>query len=135
MENGQQLNSSNVIFDEDGRMKILAKCKECGSDFWIKQGKVFKRWFRGTCPSCGYTTVAKVGVRKVELDENGEMEAPFKDEEEVIEYLNKKSIEDVDTMLFAAANMIRELSKKHWSECLQIAKYDDELSGGNHTDE
>ena len=28
-----------------------------------------------------------------------------------------------------AADMLRELSDKHWSECAQIARYDDELRG------
>lgn len=29
-----------------------------------------------------------------------------------------------------AADMLRELSDRHWSECAQIARYDDELRGG-----
>ena len=120
--NGTQLNDSNVVFDEDG-MKVLMKCKNCGGDFWVKQGKVFKKWFKGRCPVCGWTTIAKVGVRKIQTDENGEKIEPFKDEDEVIRYLNKKSIEDVDPMLCAAANMIRDLSDRHWSECWQIGVY------------
>lgn len=125
MDNNEtQLNDSNVVFDEDG-MKVLTKCKNCGGNFWVKQGKVFKKWFKGRCPVCGWTTIAKVGVRKIQTDENGEKIEAFKDEDKLIEYLNNKSIEDVDPMLCAAANMIRDLSDRHWSECWQIGVYSD----------
>ena len=132
--NGTQLNDSNVVFDEDG-MKVLMKCKNCGGDFWIKQGKVFKKWFKGRCPACGWTTIAKAGVRKIQTDENGEKIEPFKDEDEIIRYLNRKSIEDVDPMLCAAANMIRDLSDRHWNECWQIGLYSDKKSGIRRTED
>lgn len=135
MDNNEtRLNDSNVVFDEDG-MKVLTKCKNCGGDFWVKQGKVFKKWFKGRCPVCGWTTIAKVGVRKVQTDENGEKIEPFKDEEKIIEYLNRKSIEDVDPMLCAAANMIRDLSDRHWSECWQIGVYSDKKPGIRGTED
>lgn len=134
LEKGERIDSENVVFDEDG-MKVLAKCKHCGGEFWMRQGKVFKKWLHGACPSCGYGTIAKMGIRRIDKDENGEKPEPFKDEDFIIFYLREKSYEEVDPILLAAADMIRNLSDKHWSECLQIAQYDEQLNGRKHTDE
>lgn len=122
LEKGERINSENVVFDEDG-MKILGTCKHCGGEFWLRQGRFFKKWLHGVCPSCGYGTFAKMGI--IEVPDNSD-NAPFKDEEFVVWYLKNKAYEEVDPILLAAADMIRNLSDKHWNECWQIGVYSNE---------
>ena len=41
-EKWQRFDGSSVVFDGEGRMKMLATCK-CGATTWVRQGKIFKK--------------------------------------------------------------------------------------------
>lgn len=114
-----------ILFDEGGRMKILGECK-CGSPVWIKQGKVFKRFLRGRCPSCGALVFARIRKVSVSLNEAAEDEGRIRDVDAIVAHLTDVAVREIDPVMYDAAEMLQELSDKHWSECWQIGEYSDE---------
>ena len=133
-EGWEKADRSKIIFDESGRMKLLGHCR-CGAAVWIKQGKVFKKWFTGRCSSCGTMVIARIRKVAVSHDEAMEDECRIRDIDALVSHLTDVAVREIDPVMYDAAEMLLELNEKHWSECLQIAQYDEQLNGRKHTDE
>ena len=129
-----KVDRGRIIFDDDGRMKLLGTCK-CGAPVWIKQGKVFKKWFTGRCAACGALVIARIRKVAVSHDEAMEDEGRIRDIDRLAAHLTDVAVRDIDPVMYDAAEMLQELSEKHWSECLQIAQYDEQLNGRKCSDE
>ena len=119
-----QVQRDRILFDEGGRMKILGECK-CGSPVWIKQGKVFKRFLLGRCPSCGAWVFARIRKVSVSINEAAEDEGRIRDIDAIVAHLTDVAVREIDPVMYDAAEMLQELSDKHWSECWQIGVYSD----------
>jgi len=133
-EGWEKADRSKIIFDESGRMKLLGHCR-CGAAVWLKQGKWFKRYFTGRCTSCGAAVVGR--IRKIVVDRSvvEEDDARIRDVDRLVAHLTDLAVRNMDPILYDAAEMLRELNERHWSECFQIAQYDEQLNGRKHTDE
>lgn len=123
-EKWKRFDGSSVVFDGEGRMKMLATCK-CGATAWVRQGKVFKRFFTGKCPSCGAFLLARIKRVRVNATEGEDGEYRIRDVDLLTAHVVDVAIREMDPILYDAAMMLRELSEKHWSECWMIGVYSD----------
>lgn len=121
-EKWQRFDGSSVVFDGEGRMKMLATCK-CGATTWVRQGKIFKKYFTGKCPSCGAFLLAKIKRVRVNATEGEDGEYRIRDVDLLTAHVVDVAIREMDPVLYDAAMMLTELHEKHWNECLQIGKY------------
>lgn len=125
-EGWEKLDRGRVIFDDDGRMKLLAHCK-CGAGLWLRQWRFpFKSIFTGRCPVCGSLVVARIRKVIAERQEAEEDESRIRDVDILAAHVVDVAVREMDPVLFDAAEMLRELNEKHWSECWQIGQYSDE---------
>lgn len=124
-EGWERVKRGNIIFDEDGRMKLLGHCQKCGGMIWLKQGRFFKRALTGKCPGCGARIVAKMRKARVSREEVEYDEERIRDVEKLIAHVTDVAVREMDPVLYDAAEMLRELNEKHWSECWQIGVYSD----------
>ena len=124
-EGWAKVDRGRIVFDDDGRMKILSTCK-CGGPVWVKQGKVFKKWFTGRCSSCGTMVIARIRKVTVSHDEAMEDESRIRDIDALVSHLTDVAVREIDPVMYDAAEMLMELNEKNWSECLQIAQYDEQ---------
>lgn len=124
----------DVEEDANGRVRFLTKCDKCGADMWVREPNtnvpVLKNVWKGECGNCRKTNLRYVTKTRVPVPQE-----LCRDVDKIVAYLKFRAIAVVDPMLLAAAVMLEELNEKHWSECLQIAQYDEQLNGRKHTDE
>ena len=96
-----------IIFDDQGRMKILGVCK-CGAPVWLKHGKVFKRWFLGRCPACRSLVIARIRRVTVTHDEAAEDTGRIRDIDTLVAHLTDVAVREIDPVMYDAAEMLQE---------------------------
>lgn len=103
----------------DGRDQFSVSCPYCGATTWIRQSRIFKRWWKSECANCGRTSWGRlktIPILKVDHE-------PVMDIDMLIAYMRDKAIDDIDPLLMEAADRMEELQEKHLNECWQIGVY------------
>lgn len=129
-EGWERVDRSKITFADDGRIKILGHCEKCKGTIWFKQTKWFKRFFIGHCPACNKVAIAKARVVQVTQEAWEENDTRIRDVDLLAAHLTDIAVRTMDPVVYDAAEMLKELNEKHWSECWQIGVYSDAFESG-----